>query len=158
MSLGFAIGGADTGTSVLCLHTRPRECEIDVAKSKPMKVDEDTRMSVLIRGNYHCERCGSDFMTLGVSVHHRRPRMMGGSKNADLHRPANLIALCGSGVSGCHGWVESNRQKARREGLLIQKVESAEEIPFKDSKDRWWLLDNLGQKRQLDTNWTMPDV
>lgn len=143
---------------MLCLHTRPRECEIDVAKSKPMKVDEETRLNVLIRGNYRCERCGKDALHFGISVHHRRPRMMGGSKNPDLHRPANLIVLCGSGVSGCHGWVESNRQTARREGLLIQKVESAEEIPFKDSESRWWLLDNSGQKRQLDTNWTMPDV
>ena len=76
--------------------------------------------------------------------------MMGGSKNEMLHLPANLIVLCGTGTSGCHGWVESNREKARELGYLIQKVESAEEIPFQDEKGKWWQLDNYGQKTQLD--------
>jgi len=77
--------------------------------------------------------------------------MMGGSKNEMLHQPANLIVLCGTGISGCHGWVESNRDKARELGYLIQKVESAEEIPFQDKNGKWWQLDNYGQKTQLDT-------
>jgi len=80
--------------------------------------------------------------------------MMGGSKNELLHLPANLIALCGSGTTGCHGWVESNRTKAREMGLLIQNVESAEEIPFQDKKGNWWKLDNLGQKERFDINET----
>ncbi len=77
---------------------------------------------------------------------------MGGSKNQELHKPANLIVLCGTGTSGCHGWVESNRDKAREFGYLIQKVESAEEIPFQDNNGVWWNLNNEGEKRQLDTN------
>ena len=76
--------------------------------------------------------------------------MMGGSKNELLHQPANLIALCGSGVTGCHGWVESNRDKAREMGYLIMKVESAEDIPFCDNSGNWWKIDNLGQKEQFD--------
>jgi hypothetical protein len=40
-----------------------------------------------------------------------------------------------SGTTGCHGWVESNRDKARELGYLIQKIESAQEIPF--SRQRW---------------------
>jgi hypothetical protein len=81
--------------------------------------------------------------------------MMGGSKDETLHRPANLIVLCGSGTNGCHGWVESNRAKARELGFLIQKVESAEEIPFQDSSQVWWKIDNNGQKTRLDMNWTI---
>lgn len=76
--------------------------------------------------------------------------MMGGSKNQELHKSANLIVLCGTGTSGCHGWVESNRDKARELGYLIQKVESAQEIPFQDNNGLWWYLDNDGGKRQLD--------
>lgn len=129
-----------------------------MAKSKPLKVDDETRFTVLGRGHYRCERCREDFLGKHVSIHHRRPRMMGGSKNADLHKPANLIALCGSGTTGCHGWVESNREKARTFGYLIQKVESAEEIPFKDLNGDWWLIDNEGQKVQLDTYWDLPHV
>lgn len=84
--------------------------------------------------------------------------MMGGSKDEELHKPANLIALCGSGTTGCHGWVESNRLEARTFGYLIQKVESAEEIPFKDLNGHWWLIDNNGQKRQFDTKRNFPHV
>lgn len=129
-----------------------------MAKSKPFKVDEETRFAVLARGLYRCERCKGEFNLNGVSIHHRRPRMMGGSKNQELHKAANLIALCGSGTTGCHGWVESHRLEARTFGYLIQKVESAEEIPFKDLSGNWWLIDNDGQKRQLDTIRDVPDV
>jgi hypothetical protein len=81
--------------------------------------------------------------------------MMGGSKDSTLHLPANLIVLCGTGTSGCHGWVEANRSEARKLGLLIQKVESAEEIPFQDKSQVWWRIDNNGQKTRLDMNWTI---
>lgn len=119
--------------------------------AKPLKVSEETRFTVLARGFYKCERCYADFFENGVSIHHRRPRMMGGSKKPELHQPANLIALCGSGVTGCHGWVESNRTLAREQGFLIMKVESASDIPFQDKNGKWWKIDDFGQKEQLDT-------
>lgn len=127
-----------------------------MAKAKPNRVDDETRFTVLGRGEYKCERCRQDFLGKAISIHHRRPRMMGGSKNLDLHRPANLIALCGSGTSGCHGWVESNRSEARTFGYLIQKVEAACEIPFKDLNGDWWLIDDDGQKRQFDFKFEVP--
>lgn len=135
-----------------CLLGRHRGRETPMAKSKPLRVTDEIRFEVLARANYKCERCGTDFLGIPVSVHHRRPRMMGGSKNESLHKSANLIVLCGSGTSGCHGWVESNRSEARKLGFLIQKVESAEEIPFQDKSQVWWHIDNFGQKRRLDTN------
>jgi len=76
--------------------------------------------------------------------------MMGGSKNQELHKSANLIVLCGTGTSGCHGWVESNRDKARELGYLITKIESATEIPFQDINGKWWVIDNDSQKTRLD--------
>lgn len=129
-----------------------------MAKAKPLRVDDETRFTVLARGHYKCERCRQDFLKLGVSIHHRRPRMMGGSKNEELHKAANLIALCGSGTSGCHGWVESNREEARTFGYLIVKVESAEQIPFKDLNGDWWTIDNNGQKTQFDFTRKFPHV
>jgi len=154
LSHGYDIGAADVGKSMPCLHGRHRGLETSMAKPKPNRVSDEVRFTVLGRGNYRCERCHEDFLYSGVSVHHRRPRMMGGSKNELLHLPANLIALCGSGTTGCHGWVESNRTKAREMGLLIQKVESAEDIPFQDKNGIWWKLDNLGQKERFDINET----
>ena len=113
---------------------------------------------LMMKHDYKCERCRQDFIGKPISIHHRRPRMMGGSKNAELHKPANLLALCGTGTSGCHGWVESNRDKARELGYLIAKVESAEQIPFKDLNGDWWQIDNYGQKTQLDIKRNYPNV
>lgn len=127
-----------------------------MAKPKPNRVSDETRFAVLARAFYKCERCNRDFLGYPVSVHHRRPRMMGGSKNEMLHEMANLIVLCGTGTSGCHGWVESNRAKARELGYLIQKIESAEDIPFQDKTGLWWKIHNDGHKTQLDMKWTNP--
>ena len=127
-----------------------------MAKPKPNRVSDETRFAVLARALYKCERCSRDFLGYPVSVHHRRPRMMGGSKNEMLHEMANLIVLCGTGTSGCHGWVESNRAKARELGYLIQKIESAEDIPFQDETGLWWKIHNDGHKTQLDMKWTNP--
>ena len=149
MSHGCDIGAADADKGMPCLHGRHRGLETSMAKPRPLKVSDETRFTVLGRNGYKCEKCGEDFLW-GVSVHHRRPRMMGGSKNELLHQPANLIALCGSGTTGCHGWVESHRDKARELGYLIMKVESAQDIPFRDNSGKWWKIDNLGQREQFD--------
>lgn len=48
-----------------------------------------------------------------VQVHHVQPRSMGGTRGK--HGP--LITLC----LGHHGWVESNRGKARQLGLVLRR-------------------------------------
>jgi hypothetical protein len=79
---------------------------------------------------------------------------MGGSKNANLHRPGNLILLCGSGVDGCHGWVESNRDIARDHGYLLYEIDVAEQVPFTDKAGISWLIGDDGHKTRFDTNRT----
>lgn len=81
---------------------------------------------------------------------------MGGSKRPELHQPANLIVLCGSGTTGCHGWVESHRHQARESGYLIYAIDNAEDIPFVDNQNRIWFIDNQGGKRQLATKYDKP--
>ena len=44
---------------------------------------------------------------------------MGSSKLPWVDKPGNLILLCGSGVTGCHGWCESHRVFARASGWLV---------------------------------------
>jgi hypothetical protein len=132
-----------------CLLGRPIGCQTPMAKHK-LKVDEETRTAVFERAYYRCERCHGGPDVFGWSVHHRVPRGMGGSKNPMLHQMANLILLCGSGVSGCHGWVESYRDQARNDGFLLQRVNSAEEIPFIDNEKNAWLIDNEGGKKKFD--------
>lgn len=85
----------------------------------PVKVRE----LVYARAEERCERCG--IRPYAGSLHHRRPRGMGGDSRLETNLPANLLLLCGSGVTGCHGWIEDNRIEAKRLGLLVP----AEHIP-----------------------------
>ena len=77
---------------------------------------------VFTRDEGCCARCGAPIS--GVrgrdwSLHHRRPRGSGGSSLAWVNLPGNLIILCGSGVTGCHGYVESYRETAVARGFLV---------------------------------------
>lgn len=102
-----------------------------VSKSKP---DIRMRANVVVREDGRCFRCGKQvaiyegetYHDLPVvkrvaefSIHHRKPRGMGGSNSLDINIFPNLILLCGTGTTGCHGWVESHREQAYKEGLLI---------------------------------------
>lgn len=44
---------------------------------------------------------------------------MGGSRLPDTNAVQNGMLLCGSGTTGCHGWVESHRQAALDSGWAI---------------------------------------
>jgi len=58
----------------------------------------------------------------GYSVHHRIPRGMGGSRDPVLDSPANLVLLCGTGTTGCHGLIEQNREMYTAYGFLISHL------------------------------------
>jgi hypothetical protein len=85
-----------------------------------------------VREFARCFRCGAalrwDERGFGWSAHHRKPRGMGGSSNPKLGEVSNLLILCGSGTSGCHGWVESNRSEAGSLGYLIPVAATAPEL------------------------------
>lgn len=70
------------------------------------------------RAQETCERCGQAGAST-YSVHHRRPRGMGGTKRLETDAATNLVLLCGSGTTGCHGWVESHRWDAVLDGLIV---------------------------------------
>lgn len=151
MQIGCGYGVTDERIYLLWLHRISIERESPMAKPK-LKVGDEVRFTVFYRANYRCEKCGGLEDMFGWSVHHRVPRGMGGSRNEQLHLPANLILLCGSGVTGCHGWVESYRDKARERGFLLTKVASAEEVPFIDDNGKAWKIFNDGEKWELDRN------
>lgn len=102
-----------------------------------------------------CARCGTGLLFedrgFGWSVHHRSPRGMGGSKAPHVNRPANLVTLCGSGVTGCHGWVESHREQATTDGWLVSR--HGRVLPmyvalFDAVGNRFWLDDYGGRDEQ----------
>ena len=105
-----------------------------MSKSKP---DIRLRANVVVREDGRCFRCGKQvaiyepetYRDLPVvkriaqfSFHHRKPRGMGGSNSLDINIFPNLIVLCGTGTTGCHGWVEANREQAYKDGLLLHGV------------------------------------
>lgn len=75
----------------------------------------DTRKLVHARSGMECERCGRSLMWEPSEIHHRLPRGMGGSSNPVINLTSNLVHLC----RPCHSWAESNRDDARRDGLLV---------------------------------------
>ena len=54
-----------------------------------------------------------------VSIHHRQPRGMGGTSRLTANSLAVLMLICGTGVTGCHGYIERNRSWALSQGFLL---------------------------------------
>lgn len=100
---------------------------------------------VKARAGGRCERCGARDSPYW-SLHHRKPRGMGGSKDPRIHSPANLLYLCGSGTTGCHGWVESHRAEARDLGLLLYRNDEPVHIPVQLFSGTHRLLDDGGRQ------------
>ncbi len=81
--------------------------------------------AVLIRDGNHCQRCGRSVVNYPASVHHRRPRGMGGSRAPLTWDLSNLVLLCGDATTpeGCHLRVESYRRRAEMDGWLVRQSE-----------------------------------
>lgn len=89
--------------------------------TKPTKAILDI---VWERDQSRCFRCGR-MLHRGAgdySIQHRIPRGMGGSRDPVLNSPSNLVLLCGSATTGCHGWAESYRVDAMAQGFLISHL------------------------------------
>lgn len=91
---------------------------------------QETRIGVMMRANYRCEICGGSLMGVdGMSIHHRKPRGMGGTIDVAINNPSNLMAICGSGTTGCHGWLESHREVAYEKGWLVHRYDDPAKVP-----------------------------
>jgi hypothetical protein len=85
-----------------------------------------------------------DGRSVAHSRHHRLPRGMGGSALPGQHGLDRLLLLCGDGVAGCHGWVESHREEARRRGLLVAHGVDPGSVAVELSSGQLVLLDASG--------------
>jgi hypothetical protein len=78
------------------------------------------------------------------TMHHRRKRSHGGK-----WAPSNLLALCGDGTTGCHGWIEGHPKLAQASGLWLMSGDGepyARKVwmrTYNDDKN-WVLLDDAG--------------
>lgn len=99
----------------------------------PTDPDEATVKAVLKRADGRCESCGDELVGrrgFEFSVHHRKLRSQGGD-----NRLSNLVALCGHGTSGCHGYAHSEVAKSRVAGFLVRRRENPAAKPV----DHSWL-------------------
>ena len=87
----------------------------------------------------------------GWSAHHRKPRGRGGTSNPAIGQASNCLILCGSGTSGCHGWVEKNRATALEYGLLVSTngIDEPVNIPVRRGDGSWWWLTNWGSAIEI---------
>jgi len=91
---------------------------------------EETQMLLFHRAGARCELCATD-LSAGApsSKHHRRPRGMGGSSTTWINDVSNLLLLCGTGTTGCHGRIESHRTAAYDAGWLLRTGFNPWEVP-----------------------------
>jgi hypothetical protein len=91
------------------------------------EIPKAIRAAVLERDGYACTRCGAAIQRSHYSLQHRDPRGAGGSRLR--HTMANLVTLCGSGTTRCHGHVESQRTESYALGWLVPNGAVPEEWP-----------------------------
>jgi hypothetical protein len=95
------------------------------------------------RDLHRCVVCGT---TGPLSTQHRVARGMGGTRAAWVNLPANLLTVCGSGTTGCHGHIEHHPEEAKRLGRALSRFTlegGAEHVPVFTWRG-WLLLDNEG--------------
>lgn len=104
---------------------------------------------VLTRSENWCEvrRPGVCLGGWGHNTHHRLDRSL-------INRgwpPSALVRVCGSGSTGCHGWITDNPKAAHDEGRwALESHEKPEETPVLiasplwPGERRWVLLDDKG--------------
>lgn len=100
------------------------------------------------RDGYACIRCGMSLKAISGSRHHRQRRRDGG------HTVPNLILLCGSGTTGCHGWVHDHPDKARACGYIVPATGRAtpDDIPVLVrifGVLQWVLLNDAGDRNVI---------
>lgn len=118
--------------------------------TRPKGFTETTVTQIITRDQGMCAWCG--LPVDGVrgrdwSVHHRRPRAAGGTRLEWVNLPANGVLLHGSGVTQCHGDVESNRARALSFGFLIRATGrgTAVDIPIRHNVHGTTHLTNDGR-------------
>lgn len=109
-----------------------------------MKVTQRQRLAVITRDESRCARCRKGVGNIPSSVHHRKPRGMGGTSDPRCNDYRNLVLLCGTGTTGCHGWVEYHRADAYDEGWLLRSYDELN-YPAMRTDGAWLTLTRDGR-------------
>ena len=121
-------------------------------KRKPMRdtgPSQAVRRLILEREGMRCAACRDSVTSGWFSIQHRHARGMGGTADPAANLPANLVLLCGSAVTGCHGLAESRDPDMHARGFWLYSWEDPAAVPVILAGERGsgvtaW-LDNAGQ-------------
>lgn len=92
------------------------------------------RRIITERSAGRCEVCG--LTKMGMQIHHRRPRGMGGTVDGWVGDSPNGLMIC----PGCHRMVEARRQWAYEKGFLVRHGWRSPDVPVM-LWSGWSLLD-----------------
>lgn len=81
------------------------------------------------RDGRRCVRCGRSLYAVGGSRHHRKLRSQ--CTRVEKHQVQNLILLCGSGTTGCHGFVHAHPTIAYENGWCVKSFQDSLEVPVR---------------------------
>ncbi|QOI67674.1 HNH endonuclease [Arthrobacter phage Orcanus] len=113
----------------------------------------EVRRQVIARDLSKCQWCGRHVRTESgwYSLQHRRARGMGGSRRRETDQPANLVLVCGTGTTECHGWIEAQPAQAIARGFRIAAGARPDRVNLVDWTGREWILTDDGEKVPADT-------
>lgn len=88
----------------------------------------------------------------GTTMHHRR-------KPGRVWSAANLLHLCGSGTTGCHGWIEANPKSSREYGWWIFTGDGEPDMVLvflrAHTGSKWYLLDDEGSRAGVSSTFAV---
>ncbi len=103
---------------------------------------------VLTRDLGCCSVCGEPVRgTRGwdFSLQHRLRRGAGSTRRDFVNLPGNLVLVCGSGTTRCHGRIENNREWAAEHGFrVVDGIVLPADTPISHAVHGRVLLDDLG--------------
>ena len=108
-----------------------------------------TVQTIRERDQGRCLRCGAP----GTNTQHRVARGMGGTSRPQVNDLANLVTVCGSGTTGCHGWMTANPADAYATGWAVRRNSGdlPSEVPLTALDGRQFFLTEDGDVIPLIT-------
>jgi hypothetical protein len=110
------------------------------------ELDTETRALVLNRAGHRCEACGIGVHTrLGYSAQHRHPRGMGGTTARPwINYASNILVMCGSATTGCHGAAERRVPGLHDRGFWLKSGQVPADTPVQLFDRTWVELTDTG--------------
>lgn len=115
------------------------------AEGVPIVGEAKTRLAVRERSTGRCEVC---WLQRATNMHHRQLKSRGGPWSF-----SNVIDLCGSGTTGCHGTITHEPAWAQQYGYELGSHETPELAPvllWTPQGRAWWILTPDGYLERQD--------